>query len=218
MLSVLSTFVINLGFPVCILRPVCKLSSVTVFDWCSISLTPSVVRATSSANIRSDSFSPSIFIPFSSSWAFLKTSWTVALNDLGENCVSLPHASQVWYFLWDLIINMHSCNCSCVDIFRNSNTSFNYAYCSQCLKYCFMFYRVKCLFIVNVTDAKRSIEFIHFSISWFDCLKMISCRVNWPVLETAIFVCRHTFPNTYLLPSSLCNVRASENFTALNCK
>ena len=46
MLSVESIFVINLVFPICILRPVFELSSFTVLNWCSISFTSSVVRAT----------------------------------------------------------------------------------------------------------------------------------------------------------------------------
>ena len=73
MLSVVSMFVINLVCPLCILRPILKVSSFTEINWCSISLTSSVVRVTSSANPRFDSYSPSIFIRFSSIWAFLNT-------------------------------------------------------------------------------------------------------------------------------------------------
>ena len=83
--SVASLFVINLFFPLCSLRPVFQLSSFTVLNWCFICLTPSVVRPTSLANLRFNWVSPSTFIPFSSSWAFIKDSWIVSVNNLRES-------------------------------------------------------------------------------------------------------------------------------------
>ena len=84
--SVVSVYYLSLIwlFHIYIFRPIFKLSSFTVFNWCSISLTPSVVRTTSLANLLFDSFFPSIFTPFSSSWAFWKTFWIVAVNSSGE--------------------------------------------------------------------------------------------------------------------------------------
>ena len=70
MLCVVSIFVINLVLPIGILRPILKFSSFMVFNWCSMSLTSSAVRTTSTAIPRSDSFYPSLF-PSSSGWAFL---------------------------------------------------------------------------------------------------------------------------------------------------
>ena len=81
------------GFPSCILRPIFKISSFKMFNWCSKSFTSSVVRATSSANLRSDAFPPSKLIPFSSSWAFLKHTLNCCCEQHRANWVSLPHAS-----------------------------------------------------------------------------------------------------------------------------
>ena len=44
-------------------------------------------------------------------------------------------------------------------------------------------------FIVNVSDAKRSFEFITFFYQLIDCLKMINCRLMGVFSETNLFSC-----------------------------
>ena len=95
-----------------------KLFSFTVFNWCSISFNSSVFSATSSVNLRYDSISPSIFIPFSSSLEILNTSWIVAVNDLVEiwspclMLLSIGISSETW-----VSIIMYFCSGTCVGIF-----------------------------------------------------------------------------------------------------
>ena len=186
MLSVVSIFVVNLVFPLCILRPIFKLSSFMMFNWCSILLTPSVVKATSSTNLRSNNLSPSIFIPLSFSWAFfLRTPRIDDVNNLRKLGLHALHLSVLEFSLRLDYLIMYSCSSYCVNIFWNSNLSFVYTYISQYLKYCFMFHGVKCFFIVNVSDAKGSFEFITCFYQLIDCLKMINCQVTFS--ETNLF-------------------------------
>ena len=70
---------------------------------------------------------------------------------------------------------MYSCSSPSVD----SNVGFMYICSSQCVKYCLMFYGIKCVFIVNVSDRTGYTEFISPSCKFFDCLKMSNYRMTF---------------------------------------